>query len=97
MEAERVAAEKAAQEKERQQATAESESQSNNSQASASVASTPAPGEYVDAYGNGLIKGSSSGIYHVPGSTYYDRTTNPVRMFKTIAEAEAAGYRAPKR
>lgn len=97
VEAERVAAEKAAQEKERQQATAESESQSNNSQASASVASTPAPGEYVDAYGNGLIKGSSSGIYHVPGSTYYDRTTNPVRMFKTIAEAEAAGYRAPKR
>lgn len=54
-------------------------------------------GEYVDENGNGLIKGSSSGIYHVPGSTYYDRTKNPVAWFKTVEEAENAGYRAPKR
>ena len=60
-------------------------------------APAPAVGEYVDENGNGLIKGSSSGIYHTPGSTYYSRTTNPVAMFKSIAEAEAAGYRAPKR
>lgn len=53
--------------------------------------------QYVDANGNGLIKGSSSGIYHIPGSKYYDKTTHPVRMFKTISEAEQAGYRAPKR
>lgn len=45
----------------------------------------------------GAIKGSNSGIYHVPGSTYYDRTTNVVQWFNTIEEAEAAGYRAPKR
>ena len=60
----------------------------------------PAPkpsNPYVDENGNGLIKGSKSKIYHVPGSTYYDKTTNPVEMFKSIAEAEAAGYRAPKR
>ena len=52
--------------------------------------------EYVDENGNGLIKGSNSGIYHVPGSTYYNRTTNPKQMFKTVREAVAAGYRAPK-
>lgn len=72
-------------------------SSSNNSQSSEAPASTPAPGEYVDENGNGLIKGSSGGIYHVPGSTYYERTTNPVQMFKTVGEAKAAGYRAPKR
>lgn len=62
-------------------------------------ATTNANGEtqYVDANGNGLIKGSSSGIYHIPGSKYYDKTTHPVRMFKTISEAEQAGFRAPKR
>ena len=56
---------------------------------------TPAPkpapkpsNPYVDENGNGLIKGSKSKIYHVPGSTYYDKTTNPVEMFKSIAEAE---------
>ncbi|WP_438940577.1 sunset domain-containing protein [Enterococcus innesii] len=52
---------------------------------------------YVDANGNGLIKGSNNGIYHIPGSTYYDKTTNPAAWFKTVSEAEAAGYRAPKR
>lgn len=47
--------------------------------------------------GQGLIKGSESGIYHTPGSTYYDRTTNVVQWFNTIEEAVAAGYRAPKK
>jgi len=70
---------------------------SNDSQPSEAPAPKPVPGEYVDENGNGLIKGSSGGIYHVPGSTYYKRTTNPVRMFKTVGEAEAAGFRAPKR
>ena len=51
--------------------------------------------EYVDANGNGLIKGSNSGIYHIPGSKYYNRTTNPAAWFKTVSEAEAAGYRPP--
>ena len=46
--------------------------------------------------GNALIKGSRNGIYHVPGSRYYNRTTNPVAWFSTVEEAEAAGYRAPK-
>lgn len=64
--------------------------------------SEPAPavssdGEtYVDENGNGLIKGSNSGIYHTPSSSYYDRTTSPKEMFKTVQEAENAGYRAPK-
>ncbi|MBT2572909.1 hypothetical protein J7E26_02900 [Bacillus sp. ISL-51] len=43
------------------------------------------------------IKGSRNGIYHTPGSTYYSRTTDPVRMFCSVEEAEAAGYKAPKR
>ena len=43
------------------------------------------------------IKGSSSGIYHTPGSTYYNRTTNPVAMFCSVEEAQQAGYRAPER
>lgn len=43
------------------------------------------------------IKGSESGIYHVPGSTYYDRTKNVVQWFCSTDEAIAAGYRAPKR
>lgn len=52
--------------------------------------------QYVDSNGNGLIKGSQSKIYHVPGSKYYNSTKNVVKWFKTIEEAEAAGYRAPK-
>ncbi|GKV70468.1 putative membrane protein YttA [Sporosarcina sp. NCCP-2716] len=43
------------------------------------------------------IKGSNTGIYHVPGSTYYDRTKNVVQWFCSAEEAVAAGYRAPKR
>jgi len=52
--------------------------------------------EYVDSNGKGLIKGSKSGVYHLPGSKYYDNTTNPKAWFKTIEEAKKAGYRAPK-
>lgn len=53
--------------------------------------------QYVDANGNGLIKGSKSHIYHVPGSTYYNKTTNVTQWFKTVEEAEAAGYRSPEK
>ena len=35
-------------------------------------------------------------IYHVPGSTYYNRTI-PEECFSTTRAAEAAGYRAPLR
>ncbi|MCF1627473.1 hypothetical protein [Tetragenococcus koreensis] len=59
-------------------------------------AEDPSGDQYVDENGNGLIKGSKSKIYHVPGSQYYDQTTNPERTFKSIEEAEDAGYRAPK-
>jgi len=61
------------------------------------VAQQAAANPYVDANGLGLIKGSKNKIYHVPGSTYYDRTTNPEALFKSIEEAEAAGYRAQLR
>ncbi|MBV4447504.1 hypothetical protein KM799_12900 [Clostridium tyrobutyricum] len=64
----------------------------------------PKQKSYVDANGKGLIKGNTSKttgekIYHIPGSTYYDMTKieDTEVWFKTIQEAEAAGYRAPKR
>lgn len=57
---------------------------------------TPAEKEYVDSNGKGLIKGSKSGIYHIPGSKHYDQTTNPRAWFKTIDDAKKAGYRPAK-
>lgn len=53
--------------------------------------------EYIDQNGHGLIKGSNNGVYHLPGSQYYDSVTNPKEWFKTIEEAEKAGYREPKK
>lgn len=61
------------------------------------ASSTASPNEeYADSNGKGLIKGSKSGIYHLPGSKYYDKTTNPKAWFKTIDEAKKAGYRPAK-
>ncbi len=37
----------------------------------------------------------SSGIFHVPGGRFYDRT-RPDRCYTTAAEAEADGYRQSK-
>lgn len=84
-------------EKAEQEAQQAAESQQQQEQTQQQAAATSSGGqEYVDANGNGLIKGSKNGIYHVPGSQYYDRTTNPAAWFKTVEEAEQAGYRAPK-
>lgn len=49
---------------------------------------------YVDADGNGLIKGSSRGIYYVPGSPDYESLTHPVAWFTSVEVAEKAGYQA---
>src|SRR5690606_8731760 len=68
--------------------TSSSGESSNSSQNSSSTATTS---------GECNIKGSESGIYHVPGSTYYERTKNVVQWFCSTDEAENAGYRAPKR
>jgi micrococcal nuclease len=46
---------------------------------------------------DGRIKGSSSMIYHMPGGSFYDRTTKPIRCFDTEAEAAAAGFRKSSR
>ncbi|MFT8324353.1 hypothetical protein [Oenococcus sicerae] len=80
-------------------AAAQAASRSNAAQAAAAAAAANNPGEqrYVDANGNGLIKGSVDHIYHIPGSTYYARTKHVVQWFKTTDEAERAGYRAPLR
>lgn len=43
------------------------------------------------------IKGSNSGIYHTPSSSYYHKTTNVAQWFCSEEEARNAGYRAPKR
>lgn len=75
------------------EATQTTESQTEADQGDDSSGET----QYMDASGNGLIKGSSNGYYHVPGSTYYSRTTKPVAWFKTVSEAEEAGYIAPSK
>lgn len=77
--------------------TASSNSSSSNIQTN--IPSTTSSGEkqYVDTNGNGLIKGSQTGIYHIPGDLYYSKTTNVKAWFKTVSEAEKAGYRAPKK
>jgi len=33
-------------------------------------------------------------IYHIPGSTYYDRTKKVKQWFMTIEEDEVAGYKS---
>ena len=45
----------------------------------------------------GKIKGSSSLIYHVPGGSFYNKTTKPIRCFDTEAAAQAAGFRKSSR
>lgn len=71
-----------------------------------STSKTEAPKEqwYIDKNGNGLIKGNTSKktgekIYHTPGSRYYNSTKieDTEIWFKTIEEAQKAGYRAPKK
>ena len=43
------------------------------------------------------VKGNAdSGIYHVPGGTFYDRTT-PERCYVSAEAAEADGFRRAKR
>jgi hypothetical protein len=69
--------------------------------ASAPLALTPSP---TPPSGGCLIKGNISQngrIYHVPGSPSYRSTkideSSGERWFCTEAEAQAAGWRAPKR
>lgn len=45
----------------------------------------------------GKIKGSSSHIYHIPGGSFYKKTTKPIQCFNTEAEAKAAGFRKSSR
>ena len=42
---------------------------------------------------DGKIKGTTSGIYHLPGGAFYDRVTKPIRCFGTEAQAIQAGFR----
>jgi len=43
------------------------------------------------------VKGNAdSGIFHVPGGAWYDRTM-PERCYATAADAEADGFRAARR
>jgi hypothetical protein len=53
----------------------------------------PTNGSCPDGY---PIKVASSGIYHVPGGQFYDRTVAE-RCYASTEAAEADGYRAAKR
>ena len=47
-----------------------------------------------------IIGDKDSKIYHVPGSTYYEKELKKLsnnEYFDTVEEAEKAGYRAPKK
>lgn len=46
---------------------------------------------------SGQIKGSASMIYHLPGGSFYERTTKPIQCFDTEAEAKSAGFRKSSR
>ncbi|RDW21409.1 hypothetical protein CWR48_03120 [Oceanobacillus arenosus] len=60
-----------------------------------STSSSSAP-DTSQSTGECDIKGSVNGIYHVPGSRYYNQTKNVVQWFCSTGETEGAGYRAPK-
>lgn len=49
---------------------------------------------HFDIDENSLIKATASGIYHVPGSPYYDRLKKVSEYFQSVSDAENAGYRA---
>jgi large subunit ribosomal protein L4 len=54
-----------------------------------------APTESGEAPRGYKIKGNAdSGLYHVPGSAFYDRTVAEI-WFKTAEDAEAAGFQLP--
>jgi hypothetical protein len=57
--------------------------------------SVPGTGSWNCPSGYPIKGNASSGIYHVPGGSFYDRT-NPEECFATRGAAEAAGYRASK-
>lgn len=53
----------------------------------------PADGSCPDGFP--IKANDNSGIYHVPGGRFYDRTT-PERCYASANDAEADGYRAAK-
>lgn len=58
-----------------------------------------APASIADCPPDYPVKGNngkSGKIYHVPGSASY-KATHPERCYATAADAEAAGYRAPRK
>ncbi|WP_025785688.1 hypothetical protein [Sporosarcina sp. D27] len=87
---------KAIQQMKEQAAASKTAPSSTTSQSSTGGQASSQSAAAVSSQGQCDIKGSNSGIYHVPGSTYYSRTKNVARWFCSTAEAEKAGYRAPK-
>ena len=66
--------------------------------ATAATTTVAAPGDWAEPNGNSCpadapIKAKTrSGIYHVPGGRFYDRTA-PDRCYRSEAAAQADGYR----
>jgi hypothetical protein len=52
----------------------------------------PADGACPEGY---PVKANRTGIYHLPGGRFYDRTT-PARCYTTPEAAERDGYRRSK-
>jgi hypothetical protein len=62
---------------------------------SATTATWVAPVDGVCPDGYPIKANANSGIFHVPGGRFYDRTV-PERCYADAADAEADGYRRAK-
>lgn len=70
---------------------------SSSSSTSTNNVSTPTPSQTPSQPSSGsVVKLSTTGICHAPGTTYYDRTTN-FTPYPTLDACLAAGGRMPKR
>lgn len=71
--------------------TTKTDSQTNTASKTNANASIPKTAQSSSANSCTTIKGSKSKIYHIPGGSFYDRTT-AAQCFTTEEEAIAAGF-----
>lgn len=60
------------------------------------ISTSPAPTQTSTPPSSGVVKKSTTGICHAPGTTYYNRTTN-YTSYNSVEACLASGGRLPKR
>jgi len=78
------------------EATTTKQDASTSTQTSTPAASTTTDEPASTTASSGVVKMSSTGICHAPGTTYYEKTTN-FTSYGSVDECIAAGGRLPKR